>query len=417
MGGGTPARSTLAVLMPFPDALPTVHGITVEMHRSAKLLPRFGVRAEIATRRVLRGGRTGSRIDGIAYHHWLPPISALIRELAHPRSAIFPDRYLRLEAAALERLMRRRSLDLLHVREPWAAFTGITLSERVGVPFLLSLHTFSPVYYEAIVRGRPVHSDAGARWTAWLIAHQDRVPVVVAVSQDVADRYADAGLDRSRMHVIHHGVPDTFFDADVDSGLHRRFGFAPEDSVVAVVGRLEPAKGQRDAIMAFAEVRRAVPRLRLALLGGSAPYELPEAADLRRLAADLGVAECVGIGFVPPDEMPAAIASATLILAPSRIYEGFCKPAAEAAAAGRPVVATTVGALPEVVADGLTGLLVPPSDPTALARAMIDLLADDARRAAMGVAARERARARFTLERSVRAYADLYRSLATPTGR
>ncbi|MBM4408528.1 MAG: glycosyltransferase [Chloroflexi bacterium] len=168
---------------------------------------------------------------------------------------------------------------------------------------------------------------------------------------------------------------------------------------------------QRDAVAAFARLRTGTHGVRLVLLGGGAGYERTEARELRRLAAALGVDERITIGSARPDEMPAAMASAALVVVATRLYEGFGLPAAEAAAAGRAVVATRVGALSEVVVDRSTGLLIPPAEPDALAGAIAELLENDALRERLGSTARVRARAEFTLERSVGAYADAYRAV------
>lgn len=400
--------------MPYPDALPTIHGITVTMHRHATMLPRYGVRAQIATRRSVRHSIPSGRHDGVVYHRWVPPLATLAGELLKLRTPWFPNRYLNLEIAAVHRLARLLRPDLLHVREPYGAFTGIAIRERLGIPFVVSLHTFSPLYHERLDHGRPVHSDEGARWTQRFLDAQEKIPLVIAVSTDVAERYVAQGLSRSRVRVIPDGVPDAFFSTLRSTLLHRRFRFDAGHAIILVVGRLEASKGQRDAIDAFAKVRPRFPRLRLVLLGGGADYELREAEDLRRHAGALGVAPDVAIGSVPPDQMPPAMASATLVVVATRLYEGFGLPVAEAAAAGRPVVATRVGGLPELVDDRVTGLLVPPCDPDAMAAAIEELLRDAALRERMGSEARASAAVRFSLERSVAAHVDAYRAVLGP---
>jgi glycosyltransferase involved in cell wall biosynthesis len=147
------------------------------------------------------------------------------------------------------------------------------------------------------------------------------------------------------------------------------------------------------------------------LLGGRAGYERLEREDLLRLAAGLGIASDVAIGSVEPEEMPEAMASAAVVVCATRTYEGFGLPAAEAAASAKPVVATRVGALPEVVLHGVTGLIVPPSDPRALANAIEAIVGDPAQAMAMGAAARASARSRFGLLDRVADQAAAYRSV------
>jgi glycogen(starch) synthase len=137
----------------------------------------------------------------------------------------------------------------------------------------------------------------------------------------------------------------------------------------------------------------------------------PARPSLERQAHDLGIASRVDfLGRVP--DVPATMNAATFVLMPSRWEETFGLVALEAALLGRPVVATRVGALPEVVRDGETGLIVEREDDAGLGAAMASLLADPDRTRRMGRAARERALATFGLERSLDAYEALYQRFA-----
>ena len=142
----------------------------------------------------------------------------------------------------------------------------------------------------------------------------------------------------------------------------------------------------------------------LALLGGPEVREQPASgyleASLARLPADAR-ARIRLHGKRPHDELPAFYRRADVLVVPS-LSEAFGKPAVEAMASGLPVVATRVGGIPEVVADGETGLLVPPNDPVALAEAMGRLAADPALRARLGAAGRARAEERFSYDRIAR---------------
>lgn len=138
----------------------------------------------------------------------------------------------------------------------------------------------------------------------------------------------------------------------------------------------------------------------------------PERATLERQAAELGLADAVHFqGWVEFDRMAWLLNSATVILVPSRAPEGFGLVALEAALMARPVVATRSGALPEVVEDGETGLLVEKDDPRAMADAISTLLAHPDRAARMGEAGRRRARALFGLEHHIDSFDALYREL------
>ena len=173
------------------------------------------------------------------------------------------------------------------------------------------------------------------------------------------------------------------------------------------VGRLVREKGFDNAIRALKDVLAEYPDARLTIVGDG-----PERSNLERLAADTGVSASVSFtGWVAPENIGTLLRSAFVVLMPSRWREPFGLVALQAAEAGRPVVASCVGGLAEIVLDGATGSLVAPDDPHALARAVKVLLAEPAKTARMGAAARRDKRSRFDYGRFVTAYEQLYRRL------
>ena len=183
-----------------------------------------------------------------------------------------------------------------------------------------------------------------------------------------------------------------------------RPGFDPP--ILLMVGRLSREKGFDVGLQAFARLRRRVPAARLEIAGDG-----DERQALEQQAADLEVAEAVRfLGWVQPQKVFELYDRASVVLVPSR-YEGFGLVALEAAQRARPVVASRVGGLGEVVVDGLTGSLTPPEQPGALARALLALVRDPERAQRMGRAGRARALAEFSLEATVRGYDDLYRHI------
>ena len=139
--------------------------------------------------------------------------------------------------------------------------------------------------------------------------------------------------------------------------------------------------------------------------------------SLPRLAADLGIAADVTfLGWVPNTELPPYYRAAAVSVIPS-LEEGFGIPAAEAMGCEVAVVASDAGGLPEVVENGVTGLVVPRGDSTALAQAIGSLLADPDRRRAMGQAGRARALQLFDWDRSAEQFEQIYRDVAARTAR
>jgi glycosyltransferase involved in cell wall biosynthesis len=152
-----------------------------------------------------------------------------------------------------------------------------------------------------------------------------------------------------------------------------------------------------------------VPEVTLDLAGRG-----PLAPALKAYARELGLGDAVRfLGFVSPIE--AAIEDAAVVVVPS-LGEGFGMVALEAMERARPVIASAVGGLPEIVADGETGIVVSPADAEALADAIVSLAADLPRAAAMGSAGRSRALAEFTPERCVERVEELYVRALAPAG-
>jgi glycogen synthase len=177
------------------------------------------------------------------------------------------------------------------------------------------------------------------------------------------------------------------------------------------VGRLVPDKGFDLALEAFAAVLRRFPSARLIVAGDG-----PARPDLEARADELGIRRAVEfLGWVDPEAVAALMNRASLVVMPSR-QEPFGLVALQAAQLGRPIVATRVGGLPEVVLHDETGLLVPTDDPSALASAISSLLSEPERARQLGAAARGRASTVFDWDRCANAYADLYQRLASGGG-
>ena len=176
---------------------------------------------------------------------------------------------------------------------------------------------------------------------------------------------------------------------------------------ILCLGRLVPEKGFDLALAAFRLVLRRFPSARLLVAG-----EGRELNNLQRQAAELGLALSVEFaGAVPPDKVAELIAESTLVVVPSRI-EGFGLVALEAASMARPVVASLVGGLPEVIVHERTGLLTESENSEALAAAVVRLLEQPEQSERMGLAARERVQTEFAWKCHVDAYDDLYRTLS-----
>lgn len=259
-------------------------------------------------------------------------------------------------------------------------------------------------------------ATGGVRRCPWIAAIHRMLPQDAAASDTLTTRVLH-GADW--VTSVSHGVQNTVLGlvpavesrcSVVYNGLTPpvRTEAPPTDPPqLLCVCRLLRSKGIDVALGALAMLLARFPSLRLVVAGdGPARAELEEQAGLLDLKQAVSL-----VGMVSPTEVPALMSRATIVLVPSRDEEGFGLVALQAAFAGRPVIASKVGGLPEVVLNGETGLTVPPDDAEALASAIASLLQDRSRAVGLGTAARTRALERFTVSRMADQYEGLYERL------
>jgi glycosyltransferase involved in cell wall biosynthesis len=299
---------------------------------------------------------------------------------------------------------RRADFDLVHDNQSLGS--GLLKMMRDGWPLIATIH-------HPITVDRQLDLDHATslrrrltlrRWYGFVRMQRrvaPRVPRVITVSESSSrDIAAQLGVSRSRTAVVPVGV-----DEEV---------FAPRRDIETVPGRMMttasadvPMKGLVPLLEALAKVRTEAEEAHLVVIG-----RLREHSRVPGVIAKLGLKGAVRfVSGVPDEELARWYGSAEAAIVPS-LYEGFSLPAIEAMSCGVPLVATTGGALPEVVGrDGETGLLVAPNDPAALAGAMLRLLGDPELRAKLGEAGRRRTIERFTWPVTARATAEEYRRL------
>lgn len=234
-------------------------------------------------------------------------------------------------------------------------------------------------------------------------ATASRVDAYVAVARAVASALIADGAPADRVHTIPNGIDIEALNALASQPAPP---FPRGRPLVVCAARLEPVKGVEYLVRAAISLPGA-----MIVIAGDGPLE----GRLREVAVALGVTECVAfLGRVSP--IAPLLAAADVVVLPS-LSEGLPMVALEAMALARPVIATRVGGVPEAVEDGVTGLVVEPCDPIALAGAIRKLTADPALARTLGEAGAVRAKERFTAERMVDGYAALITDLAASASR
>jgi phosphatidylinositol alpha-1,6-mannosyltransferase len=233
--------------------------------------------------------------------------------------------------------------------------------------------------------------------------------VLTYISEYTRDRLAPALASRTRLAQLSPGVDVDRFAPDVDATPVRRRHGLGDAPVVVCVSRLVPRKGQDVLVAGWPQVLARHPSARLLLVGGG-----PAEASLRRAIDARGLQDSVVLtGPVPVAELPAHYAAGDVFAMPCRTrrggldVEGLGMVFLEAAACGLPVVAGTSGGAPETVVEGVTGHVVDPRSPAAVAGVLADLLDDPARARAMGKAGRAWVEQRWSWTTIARTFADL----------
>jgi teichuronic acid biosynthesis glycosyltransferase TuaC len=247
------------------------------------------------------------------------------------------------------------------------ACAAAALARMLGLPYVIKTHGTDVNVVGEWASVQPIIAPVlrGAAWS-------------IGVSAPMVESLIRLGAPRSRAVMLANGVDRSLFHP-VDQGAARReLGLPDDGKIVLYVGRLDKEKGLRELCEAFEQIQRAPERktpVHLVLVGeGPLQAELSEAADRFHGA---GAGRLILAGGRPLPEVARYLGAADLLTLPS-YNEGTPNVVLEALAAGRPVVATRVGGIPDVVADGKTGILVPPQDAEALAKALLESWDDNA---------------------------------------
>ncbi|MBO7934847.1 GT4 family glycosyltransferase PelF [Streptomyces sp. S9] len=285
-----------------------------------------------------------------------------------------------------------------------AVLPGLAALDRHGVPLLLTEHG---VYLRERYLG---YRTAPYRWPVKavilgffrLLAEESYRRAALITPGNRYNRLweEEGGADPGSIRTVYNGVDPAAFPPA---------GPEPGTLTLSWAGRVDPIKDLETLIRAFALVRAQLPDSRLRLFGGTPRGGEAYRERCEALAAELGHADAVTFeGRV--DDIKDAYAAGNVVML-SSISEGFPFTLIEAMSCGRATVSTDVGGVREAVGD--TGLVVPPRDPEAMAAAALELLADPARRRAMGEAARLRVIEQFTLRQTIDTFRSIYLELPT----
>jgi len=296
----------------------------------------------------------------------------------------------RRKAAALYGIIRQVEPQLVHLNDVvCVSRPGILAARRAGVPALCHLRALA----------WRNHFD---RW----LSHS--LQGYICISQAVERHQRRLGGRTSPCWVVYNGVDLSLFEGLPSRGeVRTALGFSAEHFIIGCVGRLVPWKGQHVLLRALAELAPHYPQLRVLFVGAPEAHSRGYEDELKRLAHELRVASQVSwLGF--RDDVPRLLRGMDLLVHASVAPEPFGRVLIEGMAAGVPVIGTAAGAVPEIIRDGETGLLVPPGDVQALARAILRALSAPEERALWVQKAHEEVAEKFSLSSYVEGVQRVY---------
>ncbi|MCA8958742.1 MAG: glycosyltransferase family 4 protein [Planctomycetes bacterium] len=314
------------------------------------------------------------------------PLAARARELGaevHPVPMRFQGPLRKLfglprAVFALRRVIRGNAIDLVHANTLIAGYCATVAAKLCGVPVVWHVRDI----------GYPAVARRICRLADRIIANSRATAESLQVPED-------------HLHVVHNGVGPRFFAPPAAGSLSRlrsELGIPADHRLVGMFGRLDRWKGHLDLLGAAATVLRSRPDTTFVIVGGS-PFAdgvvSDYRAELESAARELGIADSVCFTG-PREDVPLLLAAMDVVVHPSAQPEPFGRVIAEAQAAGKPVVGSAAGGIPELIDDGVTGLLFPPGDVEALADRIATLLDDPELARRLGAAAHRNARERFT---------------------
>ena len=321
-------------------------------------------------------------------------------------------------AAWVIRFARRRPYDLTHANFFMSALVGGALKEATGTPLVVTFH--------ALGRVRLLHQrEADAFPPARLAIEDEAVAaadrIIAECPQDAADLLDHYGADPGKLATIPCGFDPNEFGPVPRAAARAQLGLDDAGPILLQLGRMVPRKGVDTVVRALARLRRdhAI-AARLLIVGGDSPSPdprlTPEIGRLMALAEAEGVADQVTFVGARGRAVLRDYYSAADVFVTTPWYEPFGITPVEAMACGTPVVGSNVGGIKETVVDGVTGYLVPPADPAALADRLARMLADPALLRTLGRQARRRARDGYTWASIARRVAAVYDEVAPGWG-
>lgn len=297
---------------------------------------------------------------------------------------------------SIRRIIREQGVDLINTHSSSDSWTGSIAGRLEGIAVLRTRHISSTV-----------NANLPTRWLYGRLCDE-----VITTGEFIRSQLIrDLRLDPDRVFSIPTGIAADAFNGAGDGGFRSEFGIPDTAPVVGIAAVLRSWKGHLDLLDAMATVRGLIPDVRLLIVG-----EGPMRERIQARIRDLGLDGCAILtGY--REDIASVLAAVDIAVMASYASEGIPQFALQAMAAGKPVVATRAGGIPEVVQEGVTGRLVEPRRPDLLSQAIVDLLNDPDGRCRMGEHAREKVASSHSFNGMLDRLEACYRRILSKHGR
>ena len=295
----------------------------------------------------------------------------------------------------LARYLRKSKIDILHLHNPTALFYGTLAGKIAGIPCI--------IYTE---HGRDFSSSSKVKIANRILCRMVDKIVVVA---ECGKRYLveHEGVNEKKIIKIYNGIDSKKFGIRQEVTLIRReLGITDDQPIIGIVARLDPIKNHACIIRAMKIIVTSLPGAVLLIIGDGALR-----TELESLTANLGLQN--HIKFLGARSNIGELLSVLDVFVLSSFSEGLSLTLIEACAAAKPIVATNVGGNAEIVKHECNGLLVPSDQPEVMARAILEILTDEAKASQMGEKGRKKFEEEFMLDVMLKNYEDMYESCLT----
>jgi len=286
-------------------------------------------------------------------------------------------------------IIKRNAIDLVHLNDQLRGHkAGIIAAKLTGIPVICHQRMFANLNFIDL-------------------AFAKRIEKFICNSYFVQETIKSAGIPEDKTIVVYNGL---ILDDWKPDSANRKTRMGNNRLTVAIVGRLARRKGHHHFIQAIAKLAQVFSNVKSFVIGGSVNDDPQYEALLRREVMDLGLNnKIIFTGF--DTNMPKTLASVDVLVHCSTDPESFGRVIIEGMALGKGVIGTSIGAVPELIEHGISGLLVPPADPDALAEALVGLALNRLFLKKLGIKARERVSSNFNMKRNILQIQSVYEQI------